>query len=299
MSEFSEMGFDNVSVGTITGILGFPNICYRFYIADKLPSEIRDIWSPWGGGVGMENPDFSVDIPDQELRELVHKLVVESNKLVHINARWLTALADYFQKPIFSSLQERFAFSRKINRHRRKHGTSWISEPQIQGLLQETKVVIEAVEALKLPIEERLEEVYGHLIVTNEEFGDQRAKDLIDSAEGVPDSNPRKAIKLLQKALKYGGMGIQASKAYLGLGMRYEDLGEIVGAIEYYTKSMETLEPFSFAYFWRGRLYYEQGLWDKAQADFEQALSPENGELDFMDHKEAEDYLRKIENMRA
>ncbi|MEJ2746618.1 MAG: tetratricopeptide repeat protein, partial [Anaerolineae bacterium] len=266
--------------------------------ADKRPAGTRDIDSPWGGGVGVENPDFSVNIPDQELRELAHKLVVESNKLVHINARWLTVLADYFQTPVFSSLEEQFAFSRKINRHRRKHGASWISEPHIQELLQETQSEIKAIETLKLPIEERLEEVYGHLIITHEEFGDQRASDLVDKADGVPDSNPKKAIKLLQKALKYGETGIQASKAYLGLGMRYEDLGKIDKAIEFYTKSMDALEPFSIALFWRGQLYYEQEQWDKAQSDFEQALSPENGELDSMNRKEAEDYLAKLKMMK-
>jgi uncharacterized protein HemY len=45
-------------------------------------------------------------------------------------------------------------------------------------------------------------------------------------------------------------------------------------------------------------LYYEQELWDKAQSDFEQALSPENGELDSMDRNEAEDYLAKLKMMR-
>jgi tetratricopeptide (TPR) repeat protein len=85
---------------------------------------------------------------------------------------------------------------------------------------------------------------------------------------------------------------------YSVFNVRNIGLGEIDKAIEFYTKSMDALEPFSIAYFWRGRLYYEQELWDKAQSDFEQALSPENGELDSMDRNEAEDYLAKLKMMR-
>jgi tetratricopeptide (TPR) repeat protein len=91
--------------------------------------------------------------------------------------------------------------------------------------------------------------------------------------------SPKKAIKLLQKALTFGTRGIQASKAYFGLGMRYEDMGNIELAIENYSKAIEAYKSFGMVHFWRGRLYYKQQNWIEARADFEKALSfsVENG----------------------
>jgi hypothetical protein len=121
------------------------------------------------------------------------------------------------------------------------------------------------------------------------EFGDQRAKDLIDEAEG--EFEPREAIKLLHRALRYGKTGIQAGKAYQGLGTRYEELGQIARAIRYYTQALEVGGPNSFVLFWRGQLLYQRRQWAEAKADFEQALvlglwSPER--------EEAEAYLGNL-----
>jgi tetratricopeptide (TPR) repeat protein len=103
------------------------------------------------------------------------------------------------------------------------------------------------------------------------ELGDQRAHDLIDEADEEFDT--QRAIRLLRGALRFGHTGIQASKAYAALAMRYEDLGDKAKAIEYYTKALEAWHPSAIDLFWRGELYYQLGQWDNARSDFEKALA--------------------------
>src|SRR5262245_38769250 len=82
------------------------------------------------------------------------------------------------------------------------------------------------------------------LAALQQNVGTQRAKDLVDQADAEPD--PKRAIKLLQRALKGGRTGIQAGKAYQSLGSRYEELGDSKRAIEYYTKAIEVDVPNAF-----------------------------------------------------
>ncbi len=102
------------------------------------------------------------------------------------------------------------------------------------------------------------------------DLGDQRAKDLIDSIEG--ESDPQRAIRILEQALSYGTTGIQASKAYQDLGMIYEDLEALPNAAEHYTKAMDAWKPSANLYFWRGRVYYKLGRWQEAKKDLETSL---------------------------
>jgi len=105
------------------------------------------------------------------------------------------------------------------------------------------------------------------------ELGDQRASDLIDQAEAEFLEH---AIKLLERALAYGDTGLQAQAAYLGLGMRYEELGDEERAHDYYTKSIETPragQPNENALFWRGQILYRRGEFAKAKRDFELAVN--------------------------
>lgn len=122
------------------------------------------------------------------------------------------------------------------------------------------------------------------------ELGDQRAKDLIDASYSEPDT--RRAIRRLHRALHYGRTGIQATKAYTVLGMKYEDLGNIRLAINYYTKSLEVGGPDGFVYFWRGQLYYQRRNMELARSDLEQALALG---LSSADRTEAEQLLGKLQ----
>jgi tetratricopeptide (TPR) repeat protein len=121
-------------------------------------------------------------------------------------------------------------------------------------------------------------------------YGDSRAHQLIDSTEAELD--PRRTIVILRRALHYGRLGIQASKAYQGLGMHYEQLGNKKRALHYYTQAIEIGDwDNEWTVFWRGRLYFQQGVWDAAKRDLERALergvwSPE--------YEEAEGYLGQI-----
>jgi tetratricopeptide (TPR) repeat protein len=130
---------------------------------------------------------------------------------------------------------------------------------------------------------------HAFLAALQRNVGAQRAKDLVDQADAEPD--PKRAIKLLQRALKDGGTGIQAGKAYQSLGSRYEELGDSKRAIECYTKAIEGGVPNAFSYFWRGQLYFQRGERDSAQRDFEQALALG---LSSPEHETAEEYLEQL-----
>ena len=115
------------------------------------------------------------------------------------------------------------------------------------------------------------------------QFGDQRAKDLIDRNEGETD--PRRAIRRLHRALSYGRTSIQAKKAYQDLGRYYEELGNVPRAILYYTKTIELGEvldiPSVPALYWRGILYYQRGDWQSACRDFARARDLEGTRIVF------------------
>jgi tetratricopeptide (TPR) repeat protein len=127
------------------------------------------------------------------------------------------------------------------------------------------------------------------------EFGDQRAKDLIDLATEQPD--PRRAIELLRRALQYGETGIQAGKAYGELGGRYADVGDSAQAIACYTRAIEVGIPNPYDLFWRGRLHYQLGDWEPARRDFKQALGMEH--FWSPEREEAEAYLLEMHEQSA
>jgi tetratricopeptide (TPR) repeat protein len=130
--------------------------------------------------------------------------------------------------------------------------------------------------------------------MTTDDFGDQRAEDLVDWSMEQPSAL---AIQTLQKALTYGETGLYASTAYLELGNRYADIGDIDRAIESYTHSFAAYPtPNAYGLYWRGELYFRKGQWDKARDDFERAAalglrSPES--------EQAQDYLSRIREKRA
>ena len=124
-----------------------------------------------------------------------------------------------------------------------------------------------------------------------DEFGDQEAKDRIDAAESV---GPSEALILLEKALAFGHTGIQASKAFLRIGLIYEDMGNRPEAIRYYTKSIEAWRheaPEAIVLFWRGKLYLDEELLELAQTDLAMALKTG---LVIPERDQAQRYLAEI-----
>jgi tetratricopeptide (TPR) repeat protein len=144
----------------------------------------------------------------------------------------------------------------------------------------------------------RTVETVEHVEISKEEFGDPRAKDLIDEADGGLDS--KRAIHLLHRALRYGRTGIQACKAYQGLGMIYDERGDTARAIKYYTQAMEAWRPQALLLFWRGELYYRRGQWAEARDDLERALAfPPGDGLVSPDRELAEEYLAEIRSNKS
>lgn len=170
-----------------------------------------------------------------------------------------------------------------------------ISHPTNQEIVQ-TDVEIDLSDEV---LDQLAEELIGNEAefvawqLTDEE---QLAKDLIDGIEGELDRV--RAIQMLHLALRYQPTGIQASKAYMALGIKYEELKQLRKAIDCYTKALEVDNPNARLFLWRGQLYYKLGEWDKSQDDFEQALSFQASLLGvglFEDEQEsANEYLSKL-----
>lgn len=291
-----ELSLTALLLGSMTGAVLFVEHSYQFFTSNQFKA-YSPTWSPWIERDAVERLNTCLtQITDEPLQSMIVTFAATLKEVDLLNGQWLERLAQYFNTPLPKTEQEMNKLCQKISRHRKKSGAFWIQEQQFQALAEDTRKLIPQIQDLAQKIEQRVMHVYSHLspfIVSDEEFGDQRASDLIDEAESLFD--PRQAIKLLQKALRYGKTGIQASKAYMGLGLRYEDLGDTTQAIKHYTQALEAWRPSSIVHFWRGRLYYSQEQWEKAREDFERALafSPE-GALFASERKEAEQYLAEI-----
>ncbi|MCA9953400.1 MAG: tetratricopeptide repeat protein [Anaerolineales bacterium] len=290
--------------GTIDGARAYNQDCLRFFTDNILDSHKKSTWVPWGHSKHLVFNSFSPHIADSKLRELVDSLQSKSQKLDYLNEQGAVLLADFFDDPNPQTMQKREQerFARRIDKHRKKRGPTWKDETNCQTLIGEMDSIITEIDQLCLEIDRLMPQVYpvtynayGHVLNKDVDIGDQRASDLIDKADAAYS---KRAIKLLQKALTYGTRGIQASKAYFGLGMRYEDMGNIELAIENYSKAIQAYKSFGMVHFWRGRLYYQQQKWIEARADFEKALSfsVENG-LPSPEKEEARRYLEELSKL--
>ena len=289
---YDEWSFVSHLMGFSNGTKGLALISFHFFTLDSFNYDVSDIWYPSQREIEDEPLYFS-NIHDAPLKNMFEQYSIEREKLIQLNMQWTKMLLQFLHLPFPKHLREWDEFRQQIDEHRAKHGASWMELSKSQWLATEMQQLITIINEQNSKINKRMVKVYSDLIITDEDFGDQRAKDLIDMTEGIPDSHPEEAIKLLNEALTYGETGIQASKAYLGLGMRYEDLNEIDTAIENYTKSLEADKPFSICLFWRGKLYFQQGKWLEAESDFEQAL--ELGELVSPEVEQAQNYLNQIQ----
>ncbi len=283
--------------GITDGELEYTRDCLQFYTSKSLKKHKPLTWLPWKYPGHPAYSSFGTNISDRKFRELIDLFRIEVEKMDRLNNQWAEVFTRFFGVSQPQTAREQDKFARKIRNHRKRKGPTWMEEAECQQLLDTMRPIIDEIERLKPQIDQSLIRVYGHLLVTDEDMGDERAKDLIDIVDGIPDSNPKKAIKLLRKALSYGETGIQASKAYLGLGMRYEDLGDIDQAIENYGRVLDAYDPFGMVYFWRGRLYFQQQKWKEARSDFEKALAfPLEDGLSSPEREEAEHYLEKLKN---
>lgn len=277
--------------GRLLGVDGYFTMCYFFFTEDNITIDASETWLPYKGKT--KPPLLFPDVVDHDLQILLHDLSQANDRFYQLNASWTKALLLFFKWDDPKNLHEWHNFRKTIDEHRKLYGASWMQEPFSQKYEQEMQELIARVNYLMPLINQKMIEVYQEKLIDFDHLGDQRAKDLIDEAEGEADL--RKAIELLNKAVEYGESGIQASKAFINLGMRYEDIGEIQPAINFYSKALNAWKPSAMVYFWRGRLYYQLGQWDQARRDFKQALAfPSDEGLYSPEYEEAEQYLIEL-----
>lgn len=291
MSEVKRKQFISIMVIDL-----FVNNCYQFYASNKLDRDVPRLWMPTdGAGIAIhENyKHFLAQVDNSELQRTLNLIDAEMEKLQSLNKQWAFVLAEYFKFTLQDTPQSLKRLRQQIDRHRKTEGASWVNLSICQPLLAQTQQVVETIRQLVKSAQEQIYQLYGYHVIGYEDIGHQRAKDLIDKAEG--EEKTERAIQLLQKALRYGTSGIQASKALISLGSRYEDLDDAPSAIHCYTRAIEAWRPIPLLFFWRGQLYFRQGQRSDALKDFEMALSlttPES--LPSSEREQATRYIAKI-----
>jgi len=95
--------------------------------------------------------------------------------------------------------------------------------------------------------------------------------------EDVKDSNPRRAMELLDKAI---GLDPGNAMAYRFRGTAYSDLNQPVKAIQDYSKAIE-LDPGNvIAYGMRGLVYYDLKQYTRAILDYDKSIELDPGNAD-------------------
>lgn len=278
--------------GRVMGIESFISESYAFFVENKPALEVSDIWLPYYGNTKRPFPIAEIEEP--ELRKLFQNFSQKYEQFVEHLAAWTKSLLLYLSFSEPKRPEDWHKFRKEIDKHRESNGASWMQESFSQKHALEMQKLIAEISHLIPLINQKMAEVYQGKLVIFDDLGDQRAKDLIDEAEGETDL--RKAIDLLNEAIEFGDSGIQASKAFIGLGMRYEDLGETELAVNAYSKVLTAWKPFALIYFWRGRLYFQLHRWAKARKDFKQALAfPDEEGLPQPEREEAVKYLNEIQ----
>ncbi len=252
--------------------------------------------------------EIIAQVDDEELRALLEALEAQATRVVELNGRFVEVVARYLGLPVPQSQEERRQFSERMNQYKLPQDEAMLNQPESRSwnpvwaaqadycelvrqsyvLFRECEAIVRRIYARRVALLEairdedrtppEMEERLARLMEWDmpagtilEDFGDQRAKDLIDMAG---DGKEKRSVALLQRALRYGKTGIQAAKAYLRLGMHYDDAGDINRAIGYYTKAIAACKgPFVDALYLRGKLYYRQERWAEAAEDMERALA--------------------------
>lgn len=265
--------------------------CYEFYTSNKpLSLGFPATWNPWDieGNIVRSIGKAMPQVQDQTIRALCQSLAVQAEKLDAVNEEWGQVLAGFLGLPTPTSENDFVALRKKLDSYRRKKGAEWTKRDEFKPLVARTKRVVVESEQVWENLHARLMEVYGDILLAPGEIGDQRAKDLIDRSYEV---EAKRAIPLLERALRYGRTGLQASKAFKELGNRYEELGDLARAIENYSESIKAFRranPITFLL--RGVLYYQQGRWQEARSDLERALA---SGLQSPEREQAQEYLAK------
>ena len=271
--------------------------CRLFYMDSLSPTlALGPSWSPWRYEQRNLQAIQSIapHIEDGPTRALCQAWVEQMQSLQHLNADWKAALAAFFGLPVPPTEAAQSELQARVDAHRRERGPTWMQQPEFPPLLRRLEEVIAAMEGLAPRLQDVLRSYYSRVSPGDLQsmLGDSRAEDLLEASRGQPDDG--QAIRQLNRALRYGQTGQQASDIYLELGFRYAEMEDLERAIESYTRSTEAAaEPNATACFCRGEVYLQQEQWARARQDFERALALG---LDSPQREKAVQYLSELQS---
>lgn len=263
-------------LSSLAGEAQFAYWCHLFYTDNLSPLIILgNYWSPWRDPEQMQSiirgllPHVEADI-----REFCQIWLIHTQSLENLNQKWGSALAKFFNLPIPQNEKDFQALRDHVELYRKENGAAWVSLPEFQSLVSDLDRTVTRMQELLPKLNELLHYTYSQVSPDDLQAltGNQKVKDRIETSRNEPSH--KRAINMLNRALKNNLTEIQSSEIYKELGFRYSELGEITQALESYTKSIDLGKlPDPLVYFWRGELYCRQKEWKKAIKDFEQAIT--------------------------
>jgi len=252
--------------------------CHLFYTDYLSPSILLgNHWSPW-----RSSEDVAISIRallshvEPDVQELCTVWLSQIQILDELNQEWATALAKFFNLSVPKNDIEFQVLHDHVERCRKEKGTAWLHSSDFQRLVSQLDLTVIKMQELTSKLDELIQTMHAQISIDDIQAlaGDQTVRDRIEASRNEP--NHKQAISKLNRLLERSPAQAQASEIFLELGFRYVELGEIVQAVENYTKSIDLAKlPNPLVYFWRGELYYRQKEWNKAVKDFEQAVELE------------------------
>jgi tetratricopeptide (TPR) repeat protein len=287
-------GLPYMLVGSVEGRNAGIMTSYRFLVGGSYDEPGH--WHPWSFFPVNLEPLISL-LNDSELQGLILAYCQIDERFRQHLREWAITLAHYtnYKAPTAEAFYRRIA--RKRRAYKEEQIPDWMSQTEFQSLSTQLHEIVKASETMTVRIMKQIRKAYPDYVSPGE-LGDQRAKDLIDRANEQPGISAQQAMKLLKKALRYGTTGIQASKAYMRLGMLYEDIGDINQAIKYYDLSLKAWKEYPYAYFVCGKLYYQQSEYTEAINNIRKALQfPLEDWGDPEDYEQARQLLTVLESL--
>ncbi len=304
--EISERDWDAV-ISHVAGKLYLPTKRLHDTRASGFP-EVLDESTPPAQQELEDLRTVIAQVDNGQMRALLQALEAQTARVVELNGRFIEVVARFLGLPAPRTQEERQQFTERMSQYKLPRDEAMLSQPEsfswnpvwakqadYRELVRQSEALFGEWEAIKTRIyfryvalaqatdarEETPPEARRRLVRllwsgvptgVAEHTGDERAKHLIDMADGEGDS--KRAVALLHRALRYGKTGLQAARACLRLGTHYDDAGDGRRAIDYYTKAIEACKgPNVSALYLRGKLYYRQERWVEAADDLERALA--------------------------
>lgn len=280
-------------------ILSSINSCISFYSDPE--KKYSGPWNPfWIDPHDDEARVYLEHFNDPILENLVLMIPDKRKKLYELVLQMTHFLANYWGYDEIKTREDSFKIGRKRSRIKKWDPLPWVEEPEF-------KLILNQFYELRAEISPICEQLVNHLVQTYnysyiKDFGDQKAKDLIDRAY---NAKPKTALKYLNKAISFGRPTFMSYSAYSDMGDTFRYLKDFPAAIEAYSNGIEDFNAIAvnknnslmirYLFCARGLCYWETKEFESAYRDLETATRGITDPKQFGPHQDM--YLKAVEKL--